>query len=332
MKSMKLFSVFLMLILLFFIVHGISLFVNPLDVKDTVVDIKSGETAFQIAQKLYDKNIIRSKNWFYIYAKLSKADKDLSYGKFLFYGKMTISDVLEKIKSGKVLLKKVTIPEGLTIRKTCRLLTNNGFGDYRKFNSICNDSIFAKKVTGFSIPCLEGFLFPETYFFPEDVNEEFVISHLVKEFFRQTAGLDFIPNENLDYYETIILASIVEREAKVEEEKPIIASVYLNRIENGYKLQADPTIAYVLEKSGKSRKKIFYRDLEIISPYNTYKNYGLPPTPICSPFITSIEATLKPAETDYFFFFANFGGRHEFSQTYSQHLSKQRLLKQENGK
>lgn len=332
MKSMKLFSIFIILVLLFFIVHGISLFINPLDVKDTIVDIKSGETAFQIAQKLYDKNIIRSKNWFYLYAKLSGADKDLSYGKFLFYGKMTISDVLEKIKSGKVFLKKVTIPEGLTIRKTCRLLTNNGFGDYRKFISICNDSVFAKKVTGFSIPSLEGFLFPETYYFPEDVIEEFIISHLVKEFFRQTADLDFIPNENLDFYETIILASIVEREAKVEEEKPIIASVYLNRIENDYKLQADPTIAYVLEKSGKSRKKIFYRDLEIISPYNTYKNYGLPPTPICSPFITSIQATLKPAETDYFFFFANFGGRHEFSQTYSQHLSKQRLLKQDNGK
>jgi len=129
------------------------------------------------------------------------------------------------------------------------------------------------------------------------------------------------------------MASIIEKEAHYDDEKPTIASVYLNRIEYNMKLQADPTVAYILEQMGRSRKKLYYKDLTIDAPHNTYIYKGLPPTPICSPSITSISGVLYPKETDYFFFFANpRSRRHIFSQTYSQHLSKQRDLKRDNAK
>lgn len=304
----------------------------PKEVDETIIEIKSGETALSIANKLYNKNLIISREAFYLFIKITKSQGSLSYGKYLFKGKLNMVDIIELIKSGKVLLKKITIPEGLTAWKTCKLLSKRGFGKYKVFLALCNDSLFAKKLTGFNIPNLEGFLYPETYLFPDDVTEEFILSHIVKEFFNQTADLDFKPNEKLDFYETIILASIVEREAKIEDEKSTIASVYVNRIKYNYKLQADPTVAYVLELAGKKRETIYYKDLEIDSPYNTYKHLGLPPTPICSPARSSIAAVLDPTDTDYFFFFANGTGRHEFTETYQQHVFKQNQLKANNGK
>lgn len=323
-------SIFILLSIIFG--YLIYLCTFPREINETIIEIKEGETALTIAKKLYNKNLIISREAFYLYIKLSNSQGSLSFGKYLFKGRLSMIDIIRLIKSGKVLLNKITIPEGLTAWKTCRLLAKKGFGKYRNFLELCNDSLFAKKLTGFSIPNLEGFLYPETYHFPDAVSEEFIISHLVNEFFIQTADLNFKPNAKLDFYETIILASIVEREAKIDDEKPTIASVYLNRINYNYKLQADPTVAYVLELAGKKRDKIYYRDLEIDSPYNTYKHEGLPPTPICSPSRSSILAVLNPAETDYFFFFANGTGRHEFTQTYQQHLFKQNQLKAENGK
>ncbi|MDN5354492.1 MAG: hypothetical protein PWQ09_1248 [Candidatus Cloacimonadota bacterium] len=330
---MKLLSAALVLIILFFAAYEIFLFFEPLKIDETLIEINKGASAQEIAQKLYRKNIIRSKNWFYIYVKLSGKDKQLSWGKYLFFGNYSLLDVVEKLISGKVVLNKLTIPEGLTIRKTCRLLSRNKFGNYLKFKKLCNDSLYASQLTGFDIPNLEGFLYPETYFFPESASEDYIIRTLVNRFFTQTAELDFNPTLGLDFYETLIVASIVEKEARVESEKPLIASVYLNRIRYGMKLQADPTVAYILEQMGRTRYRIYYRDLKIESPYNTYLNKELPPTPICSPSYTTIKAVLHPQESDYFYFFADKSkGTHIFSKTYSEHLQKQRNLKKKNGK
>lgn len=328
---MKLFSAFLLLIILFFLVYSIFLFFKPLFIHEVLIEIKNGDSAFSIAEKLYDNGIIRSKFWFYVYVRFTGISRNLSYGKYLFYGEYSLLKVIRKIKSGEIYLRKITIPEGYSIKKVSNRLARKGFVDIDVFRDLCNDSTFAKSLTGFSIPTLEGFLYPQTYYFPEDVKEDYIIRHLVRRFFLETAELDFAPNENLNFYETIILASIVEKEAYFADEKPLIASVYLNRIESGLKLQADPTVAYILDNSGLTRSKIYYRDLEIDSPYNTYKYRGLPPTPICSPSISSINAVLNPEESDYFFFFANRKGRHIFSQTYNQHLTRQHKLKREYG-
>ncbi len=323
----KIIILFVILVVLV-VLYVTTLVALPKKVNEVLIDISKGESAKVIAEKLNEKGIIRSEEIFYLYVKLLKIDKTLSFGKYHFSGKLSIPEVVKILDLGKVVLRKVTIQEGLTIKKTAKILSQYGFVDHDKFVTLCNDSLFAKKLTGFPIQSLEGFLYPETYHFPYEVSEQYIIKTLVQEFFSQTQNFDFDPNRDLDFYEIIVLASIVEREARLSEEQPIIASVYLNRIKYNYKLQADPTVAYALELNGKIRKKIYYRDLKIDSPYNTYKHYGLPPTPICSPAISSIQAVLDPAETDYFFFFANRNGsgKHEFNQTYQQHLDQQNII------
>ena len=320
-------KIIFMLLILFILstLYATFLVFLPKSVNEVIIDISKGESAQSIANKLYEKKIIRSKKVFYFYVKFTDIDKTLSFGKYHFSGELSLPGVANILKLGKVVLRKATIPEGLTINKTAKVLSQYGFVDYQKFITLCNDSLFVRKLTGFSVSSLEGFLYPETYHFPYEVSEQYIIQTLVQEFFSQTQDCDFAPNKGLDFYETLVLASIVEREARFRDEQSTIASVYLNRIKYNYKLQADPTVAYALELQGKIRKKIYYRDLKIDSPFNTYKNFGLPPSPICSPSVSSIEAVLEPAETDYFFFFANGSGRHEFNQTYQQHINQQNL-------
>jgi UPF0755 protein len=318
---MKLVVLLSALIILLLVGYAGFMFFEPIENGGVSITINKGEAAAHIAKKLYNNKVIRSKIWFRVYLMLTDSENELKFGRYLFADSMSLIQVINKLKRGEVLLKDVTIPEGLTIRKTCKILSDENLGDYTKFVSLCSDSLLVKKLTGFSKPSLEGFLYPETYSFSDYDSEEFIISHLVKRFFKETSELDFVPNDVLDFYNTIVLASIVEKEAMRDDEKPLIADVYLNRIESGHKLQADPTVAYILELEGKHRSKIYYRDLEIDSPYNTYKYKDLPPTPICNPSVSAIKAVLEPADTDYFFFFANNKGRHIFSQTYSQHLS-----------
>lgn len=297
---------------------------TPLEIQSSIVEIEKGESAYAIAEKLFEQNLIRSKLGFVGYVHLYNLEKDLHYGRYMFREKKSILDVIDKLTRGEIILNAVTIPEGLTIERTARRLTSQDYGEYDRYVSLCYDSTFVHDLTGMALPSLEGFLYPDTYYFPDEIPEEHIVSHLVQEFFNRTAVLNFDTPYGLNFYEIIILASIVEREAVWDSEKPLIASVYLNRIENGYKLQADPTVAYFLEQQGQTRYKIYYRDLRIPSPYNTYMHHGLPPTPICSPAVSSIKAVLNPQPSDYFFFFASGGGRHEFSKTYSEHLRKLR--------
>jgi len=326
MKLVYKFLIGVSIILFLTVVYVFTTINLPKQINESVIDIAKGEPAQKIAEILYEKGIIRSDKIFYFYVKLHKIDKKLSFGKYHFAGRLSMPEIVDILEKGKVVLRKVTIPEGLTIKKTSRVLSQYGFVDNEKFIALCEDSLFAKKLTGFPISSLEGFLYPETYHFPYEVSEEYIINTLVQSFFDQTQHFDFAPNKGLGFYDTIILASIVEREARFDDEKPTIASVYLNRLKYNYKLQADPTVAYALELKGRIRKKIYYRDLKIDSPFNTYKHFGLPPTPICSPSVSAIKAVLEPAETDYFFFFANGNGRHEFNQTYQQHLKQQNRL------
>ena len=314
--------------LIFFTIlfYWATLLITPNDIEEEYFRIKRGESAGSIARRLAQADIICSEKIFYYYTRLTNSAGQLSYGLYKFDGKINITDVLEKIKQGKVQLKKITIPEGMSIAKTITKLTEKNFGSRDNFMKLSYDSDFIKQLTGFNLTSLEGFLYPETYYFPETATEEYVLKTMVEMYFSQTKELDFISYYNLDYYQIITLASIVEMEARIQNEKPLIASVYLNRLEVGMKLQADPTVSYILAQKGKKRKKIYYKDLKIESPYNTYLYEGLPPTPICSPSKSAIEAVLKPTNSDYFFFFASGGGKHSFSQTYSQHLSKQKVI------
>ena len=326
---MRRFGILLILLLLITILIFVIYYFQSYDVEETIINIPEGDSALQIANILHSHDIIQSRLLFNLYVRLHQIDKQLSYGKYLFRGKLNLKEVSEILTSAKIMLRPVTIPEGLSLRKTCQILSRSGFGSYQKFMSICEDSIFATQLTGFPVRSLEGFLFPETYRISEEASEEYIIKTMVNVYFKQTKDIDF-SKAPIDRYSCLILASIVERESHYYNEMPLVAGVYLNRLEDNHRLQADPTVAYILDEQGKRRKKIYYKDLKIDSPYNTYKYTGLPPTPICSPGKAAIKSAVMPQKTDYYFFFASSGGRHEFSRTYHEHLRKQNELKKQN--
>jgi UPF0755 protein len=321
MKKLVLAFIAISLTILFVITQS---FFESIRIENSYFRINKGESALSIANRLAEKKLIKSRFAFYWFTRLSGKAKDLDYGLYHFEGSLNSWDLLKKIESGQVQLSKITIPEGLNLKQVFLILENKNFGDFIEFDNLSKNAEFIKELTGFEITSLEGFIYPETYFFPENAQERYILKKMVEQHFSQTKDLDFSHSKEMDYYQILILASIVEKEAQFDEEKPTIASVYLNRLEVDMKLQADPTISYILEQKGKKRKKIYYKDLKIDSPYNTYLYKGLPPTPICSPSKSAIKAVLEPEETDYFYFFASGGGKHTFSQTYSQHLSRQR--------
>jgi UPF0755 protein len=326
---MKLFGIIIIFLLIITLALFLVYYFGDYEVEETIININEGASAHQIANLLHADNIIRSRFLFNLYVRINDIDKHLSYGKYIFKGNVNLKKISGILTSAQIYLRPITIPEGLSLKKTCRLLSNANFGSYKEFISLCQDPQFASNLVGFPVRSLEGFLFPETYRISEEASEEYIIKIMVREFFRQTADLDYSLG-SLDNYSTLILASIVEREARFHSEMPIIAGVYLNRLEDKHKLQADPTVAYILDESGKNRSKIYYKDLRIDSPYNTYKYTGLPPGPICSPGIEAIRSVIDPQRTAYYFFFASSGGRHEFSRTYQEHLRKQNEMKREN--
>ena len=323
---MRTFTIILAAIFIIIIGYELVLLVFPKPVNEVIVEIRAGDPAAVIADKLVQHGVIRSKWLFITYIKLKGVDKDLSYGNYLFSGRISTASVARQLIDGNIILERVTIPEGLNIRETAHRLDAAGFGDFEKFVSLAYDPDFSEQLTGFPVQTLEGFLYPDTYHFGEGVSEEFVLRRLVHEFFNKTTHL-LLPDEfQMSFYEMITLASIIEKEARYHDEKPLIASVFMNRLRIGKRLQADPTVAYALEKRGIQRTTIYYIDLQIDSPFNTYRRTGLPPTPICNPSIISMQAVLDPAESDYLYFFADRQGRHIFSKTYTEHLNKQRAL------
>jgi UPF0755 protein len=200
--------------------------------------------------------------------------------------------------------------------------------DYNKFMELALD---ASKVFGDSPPLeipiasLEGYLFPDTYRISYGQTEAEIIRQMVGRFSEVVlpAVEGMVGRWGLGLHEIITLASIVEREVMVDWERPLVASVFLNRLRINMPLQADPTVRYVMRED---RSRVLYRDLEIDSPYNTYQNSGLPPGPIASPGLASIMAVLEPADTDYYYFVARGDGTHQFSRTFAEHVQARQQL------
>lgn len=315
-------SLILVVVLLFF--KFATIILNPVQIHHKLCEIEYGQSARSIARTLYNNRIIRNEKLFYLLARIKGMDKDLKAGYYLFSGNLNMLDTIEKIVSGEILVERVTIPEGLSMYRTLKLLSDSGVGDYDKMISLARNRDFIYSLTGFPVKKIEGFLYPDTYIFGLNMREENIIRVLVNNFFKklEDAGIDIEDKDQL--YRDIILASIIEKEAIFNDEKALISGVYHNRLRIGMRLQADPTVTYHLEPEFIHKRRLTYRDTRVRTPHNTYTISGLPPTPICSPAITSIIAAQNPAETKHFFFFANNSGRHIFSETYSQHLQKQR--------
>ena len=272
---------------------------------EIVFQINKGDSLQKIADELADKGLVGDSKYFFWYAKWRKIYPKIKAGEYVIDHDVNFSDVAEVLQSGKVYWRKVTIPEGLTAAQIKEILQNNEF--------------LAGEVPDFG----EGEILPETYTFMKGETRENIVNQAkkalddtIKEIWAQRA-------ENLPLktpQELLILASIVEKETGLPDERDMVASVFVNRLKIGMRLQTDPTVIYAMTQ-GKSElgRPLYKKDLSFDSPYNTYLYEGLPPTPICAAGKEAIYAAAHPLNTDYLYFVASGNGGHNFAKSLSEH-------------
>lgn len=285
---------------------------------DKPIEIPSGLGARGVIKLLHDKGVIADENLALAYIAISGNRAELKAGEYLFDKPLTIPEVVAKLAAGEVYLHHLTIPEGLTVAEISGYWEAQGFGKAEEFMDAATSS--TDLVKDFDSKSLEGFLFPETYSFPVRTTPRKAIEAMVGRF---RVVVDQIkkksPNWPLSLRETVILASLVEEEAKLDEERPLVASVFMNRLKKKTLLQCDPTIIYALEQAHQYRGRLLTADLKLDSPYNTYRYAGLPPGPISNPGRRSLEAAAKPADTEYFYFVRTTDNHHTFSESLAAH-------------
>ncbi|MFN4196616.1 MAG: endolytic transglycosylase MltG [Caldimicrobium sp.] len=283
-----------------------------------IIEINKGENIFSIAQKLKEQGIIKNRVVFIIEALRKGVYKEIKAGEYALYPHQSLDEIFEKLIKGKVFLHKVTLIEGATLWEIAEALEKNSVCSKGEFLQLAENEEFVKSL-GFPGPTIEGYLYPDTYYFPKNTSPAKVIKTMTDKFKEVWAELEPLAKKShLTMKEIVILASIVEKEAYYESEMPIIAAVYLNRLKKRMPLQADPTINYAL----KNFRRLTYKDYyNVKSPYNTYLHNRFPPTPIGNPSKKSILAVLKPAKVPYLYFVAKGDGTHIFSKTYKEHLA-----------
>jgi len=280
----------------------------------TFVMLRPGYSTRRIARELKNAGVIRSSQafviWHYFHAKRS-----LKAGEYLFDKTADTRDTHARLARGDIYVHTVVIPEGYNMFDIARAIEEAGLGSSQEFLKVAMSKTDLISDLSPGARSLEGFLFPSTYEFTRTQSMEEMAAIMVKEF-RQVAreiGL------NEDIPRNVILASIIEKETAAPEERPLVASVYTNRLEKHVALQADPSVIYGELLDGTYTGALHHQDMQTKSPYNTYKYPGLPPGPIASPGKTSLQAALHPAATDYFYFVSDGNGHHRFSHSYEEH-------------
>jgi UPF0755 protein len=298
--------------------------------------INPGETAATIAPRLQREGLITDAQLFLWLVRYRGVDVHLEAGDYELRPNMTMEEIVDTLQHGRLAEVSVTIPEGRRVEEIAALLEEQGSVDAEVFMALVDAGGFAYDFL-FDRPedapsSLEGFLFPETYRIPVDYDATQLIDLMLSTFGERFSSQmrQMAADKGMTIYEVVTLASIVEREAVMVEERPIIASVYLNRLEQDMYLQSDPTVQYALgyqEETGQWWKipMSLEEDTQFDSPYNSYLYPGLPPGPICCPGLGSLQAVLEPAQTTYLFFFSRFDGSHAFAETYEEHLRNQEL-------
>ena len=280
---------------------------QPLKIsEDTLFLVNKGDSLNKIAQSLQDKGLVKDKHIFILFSKINKIYPQIKAGEYLFNGEFSVKQTAEKLSSGKVYLRKVTFPEGLTSTEIAKIL--------HKENFLSKDE--------FAAPA-EGSILPETYAYMRGDSPEKIIKQAQKAMQNVLEQAWQERDQNLPLQskeELLILASIVEKETGIGMERAQVASVFVNRLRLGMLLQTDPTVIYALTNGKEDlNRPLTRKDLSIDSPYNTYKYAGLPPTPICNPGKDAIYAAAHPSETPYLYFVASGNGGHNFAATLSEH-------------
>ncbi len=289
------------------------------------IRVLPGATLKDIQEQLVETGIVRHPGFFRWAAFLTRKERKIQAGRYLFMRGESVAAVLGRLASGEVDYTRVVIPEGFMLAEIASILQADAEIDSIVFMELTgDDSVMAHH--GIVAPSLEGYLFPDTYLFSWPLTPRDVIDRMVHRF-REVYDVDVrahADSTGLSENEMVTLASIIQAEAVYDSEMPRISAVYHNRLQRGWRLEADPTVAYAL---GGVRRRLYYKDLRAASPYNTYRVQGLPPGPICSPGRAAILSAVQPLEgSEDLYFVADGTGRHYFSKTLREHLiAKERV-------
>ncbi len=341
----KIFLAILLLIITCILVAGIFCYsqITPTASNEDSVrfEVANGDSVRKIASKLEELELIKNQDFFYYFVRTPKLLQIffpntpvpepivLKSGIYYLHSGMNYAQIINELSSGQQEYIKVSIPEGKTITQTARLMEEAGICSLQEFKDVCYDQklLQAYNITGESA---EGFLFPDTYFLTAGMTARQVVELMLDTFFEKAKEIPgFLDKTPEEMYETVILASIVEREYRVADEAPLIASVFTNRLSQNIGLYSCATIVYILtEIEGRPHPdRVLLEDTKIDSPYNTYKWAGLTPGPISNPGMVALQAAANPPKTNYYFFQvadAN-EGRHVFTSTFDEHKASHNL-------
>jgi UPF0755 protein len=286
-------------------------------------EIKQGQSFHAVVKELSAQHIVTSPTRFKVLSKLMFKDSHFKFGVYLIDKNDPYTDLIDKFSSGKTYSIRITIPEGYTMFQIAEVLSNKALCTKEEFLRECRNPEFLSSVGLAANGTLEGYLYPDTYLVPLNYKARDIVRIFLDHFHSIITDdyIDQAKKRGMTVNQMLTMASIVEREAKVEFEKPIISGVYYNRLRKGMMLQADPTLIYALILENKYDGDIKFSDFNNPSPYNTYIHYGLPPTPIANPGKTAILAAIYPAKVDYLYFVAkpDTSGQHNFSTTLEEH-------------
>ncbi len=322
-KRQRLLMSAVVIITAFAVIGSIISGINP---KTVAVTIKEGTSSVEIAEILKDEGVIHSKLWFLFRLSTSKYSGKLQYGTFKIDTDASSSEIIETLatKGAKKRTVTLTVPEGYSVERIKARISEMGLCTEAEFENALKDDYNYSFLN--SVPRdksikyrLQGFLYPSTYEFYSDASAHDIIDTLLKEFEKQTASLN-IQQDKL--FDTVIKASMIEREAKLTNERSLIAGVIENRLSSGMPLQLDATVVYAISDGMYNVERVYYKDLETSSKYNTYKYKGLPPGPICCPGIASVKAAANPAKHSYLYYHtdtAKNDGSHIFTESYEAH-------------
>ncbi|SNZ02134.1 UPF0755 protein [Persephonella hydrogeniphila] len=314
---------FLFFLAAIFLSIGASLYIQVSKkefIEPTEIYIPKGSTIEEIGEILKKNRVIKNKTVFELYSRIK--NKPLKYGYYRFEGSLSIKDVWEVLYRGKERLFRFTIIPGEDLLDIGKKLEREGFIKKGIFYSFVFDKKNLKryKLEGDSF---EGYFPPETYFFRKNPDITEIVETFLQVFKKKyTPILEKAGVNGLSPYQIMIIASLVEKETSILEEKPIIAGVIINRLRKNMKLQIDPTVIYALKLSGVWNGNLTKKNMGINSPYNTYLYKGLPPTPISSFSIETLKSVVHYKKTDYLYFFSKDGKRHIFSENYKEHIRK----------
>lgn len=290
------------------------------------IRVQKGDSIARIAENLYQNKVINEPAFFRIGTRFFRVERKIKAGFYRFEGRMNLHKVIMELTTGKDRLVRITFPEGLTCREMFELLTSHHLGTRENYLELFNQPAELIPPEFGEVSTLEGFLFPDTYLFPEQASEREIILQMLQQFQKrfQSASKNAAVSQTLTLYQRLVLASLVEKETSREGERPLVASVFLNRLRIHMKLDCDPTIIYSLMREGRWDGNIRKSDISMQDPYNTYVHGGLPPGPIANPGAAALFSVFHPAKSDYLFFVSRNDGTHVFASHYSQHLENVR--------